>query len=556
MILLVRVAERPRERRAGFTALPRWIPGQGAAVDWVPDDELEPIDVRVVRRKSDDLVRLTSLSHLRVVHCGEGRAVQGVTEVCFTAQSELEEFGVEDARITPLDGRFWLTYVAVSVTGRPRPWPRRPTSAPSTITASSSVPRTRTWSSSRRASAGPTRPCTGPTGRPRSHKPEMWLARSPDRISWGRHETLHAGSEAWETGRIGAGPPPLRTAEGWLTLYHGNRYPDRPGEVGAYSAGALLLDLDNPARVLRRTREPILEPTADFERHGFVPDVVFPTGLVETDETLLVYYGAADTCVAVVESRGASCSRACVEGDAPSRLLHRPEHLVQRDRGERAGVVRHRVRDDQRPVVDHGAAAVDHVRHVALPFVFIGRQQRLGQPPITLDGSSRSSRNARHGVLPHRPDAVAQHEPARLGFDRAAAVADCTYSHGNVGLRISCLLYQKCRCRSTSGRCSRCPAAKHRVKAVHLPREQRKPFVVAPPAVQRADFEALEVLRLEELWEDQAAERGHVSCVVMDAAIVVVKLDEPGVLDAVRLRWRTREDGCSDRPAPAQYLIS
>src|SRR3954454_14976418 len=114
VVLLVRVAERPRERRPGFTGLPRWDPAGGLTIDWTPDAELEPLDPRVVRRKADGLVRLTFLSYLRVVRCGDGQAVEGVTEVCFTPQSEAEEFGVEDARITPLDGRFWFTYVAVS----------------------------------------------------------------------------------------------------------------------------------------------------------------------------------------------------------------------------------------------------------------------------------------------------------------------------------------------------------------------------------------------------------------------------------------------------------
>ena len=68
-----------------------------------------------------------------------------------------------------------------------------------------------------------------------------------------------------------------------------------------YSTGVLLLDLDNPARIRRRTAASIFEPTADFERHGFVPDVVFPTGIVESPGRYLVYYGAADTCTAVVE---------------------------------------------------------------------------------------------------------------------------------------------------------------------------------------------------------------------------------------------------------------
>ena len=63
----------------------------------------------------------------------------------------------------------------------------------------------------------------------------------------------------------------------------------------------MLLDRENPSRILRRTLESVFEPTADFERHGFVPDVVFPTGIVEDGDSYLVYYGAADSCTAVVE---------------------------------------------------------------------------------------------------------------------------------------------------------------------------------------------------------------------------------------------------------------
>src|ERR1700719_4375273 len=93
VILLVRVAERPRERRAGFTALPRWAPGEGLVIDWVPDDKLEPVDPRVVKRKADGLVRLTFISHLRVVRCGEGRSVTQVSDVQFLPDTSLEEFG-------------------------------------------------------------------------------------------------------------------------------------------------------------------------------------------------------------------------------------------------------------------------------------------------------------------------------------------------------------------------------------------------------------------------------------------------------------------------------
>ena len=114
VVLLVRVAERPRERRAGFVGLPRWDVNAGLTVDWVPEAELEPIDPRVVRGKGDGLIRLTFISHLRVVRCGDGRSVEELTGDLFLPSSELEEFGVEDPRITAVDGRFYFTYVTVS----------------------------------------------------------------------------------------------------------------------------------------------------------------------------------------------------------------------------------------------------------------------------------------------------------------------------------------------------------------------------------------------------------------------------------------------------------
>jgi predicted GH43/DUF377 family glycosyl hydrolase len=86
-----------------------------------------------------------------------------------------------------------------------------------------------------------------------------------------------------------------------LEIYHGNSRPARPGEVGAYFGAALLLDPDDRARILRHSAGPFLRPEAAFERDGFVPDVVFPTGVVRDGGTLLVYYGAADTSTAVAE---------------------------------------------------------------------------------------------------------------------------------------------------------------------------------------------------------------------------------------------------------------
>jgi predicted GH43/DUF377 family glycosyl hydrolase len=303
VILLVRVAERPRERRAGFTGLPRYDPAGGLLVDWVPDDELVRVDPRVVRRKVDGLVRLTFASHLRVVRCGDGRAVREITDVTFGPRDEVEEFGVEDPRLTPVDGRFYFTYVAVSRHG------------PATALASTLDFRTfarhgivfcpenkdvvlfpdrlgATFAALHRPVCGT--PFT---------RPEMWVARSPDLRHWGAHAPLTVRGGAWQAGRVGAGPPPLRVPGGWLAIYHGNSHPSRPDEVGAYHGGALLLDPQDPTVVLGRTPEPFFRPEADFEVAGFVPNVVFPTGIVEDGETVLVYYGAADTFTAVAEFR-------------------------------------------------------------------------------------------------------------------------------------------------------------------------------------------------------------------------------------------------------------
>jgi predicted GH43/DUF377 family glycosyl hydrolase len=300
VILLVRVAERSRERRPGFTALPRWRAGE-LAIDWLADEDIQHLDARVVQRKADGLIRLTFLSHLRVVHCGDGRSLKSIGDVTFAPACEEEEYGVEDPRITPIDGRVYFTYVAVSRHG------------PATALAETGDFRTFKrhgiifCPENKDVVLFPERigndyvALHRPAGMTPFTRPEMWLARSHDLIHWGQHTCVHGGVASWESGRIGAGPPPLRTPDGWLAFYHGNRSGMHQGSVGAYTAGALLLDLQDPARILRRTPGPILEPQTAFEREGFVPDVVFPTAIIDQGDTLLVYYGAADTCAAVVE---------------------------------------------------------------------------------------------------------------------------------------------------------------------------------------------------------------------------------------------------------------
>lgn len=120
-------------------------------------------------------------------------------------------------------------------------------------------------------------------------EPSIWFAfldGLPGRMY--DHKVVMGPEQPWEGKKIGAGPPPIMTDAGWLLLYHGVD-PDH-----VYKAGAALLDLEDPWRVIARTPEPILEPEEEYEREGDVPNVVFPEGMVVIGEELLIFYGAAD----------------------------------------------------------------------------------------------------------------------------------------------------------------------------------------------------------------------------------------------------------------------
>jgi predicted GH43/DUF377 family glycosyl hydrolase len=117
------------------------------------------------------------------------------------------------------------------------------------------------------------------------------------------HRLVALSEYEWEALKIGAGPPPIRVDEGWLAIHHGV-----DGELDAgtdqqqrvrYAAGALLLDPEDPSRVLARTAEPLLAPESAEELAGTVPNVVFPTAIEAVDGILYVFYGMADTHIGV-----------------------------------------------------------------------------------------------------------------------------------------------------------------------------------------------------------------------------------------------------------------
>jgi predicted GH43/DUF377 family glycosyl hydrolase len=142
--------------------------------------------------------------------------------------------------------------------------------------------------------------------RPVARLPDMgshiWLSFSPNLKHWGEHlELIHARSGGWwDANKIGLSAPPMATKEGWLILYHGVR---TTASGSIYRLGLVLLDLENPSRVIRRSEEWVFGPKASYEREGDVDDVVFPCGWTEKEGTIYMYYGAADSCIALATAK-------------------------------------------------------------------------------------------------------------------------------------------------------------------------------------------------------------------------------------------------------------
>ena len=139
----------------------------------------------------------------------------------------------------------------------------------------------------------------------RGHTPfgDIFYSESPDLTYWGCHRLVMSTVKGWQSTKIGAGPVPIETTEGWLLIYHG-ALTSCNGFV--YSAGAALLDLDEPWKVKYRTHPYIISPQALYECVGDVPNVVFPCAALCDAPTgrMAIYYGGADTvtCLAFAQA--------------------------------------------------------------------------------------------------------------------------------------------------------------------------------------------------------------------------------------------------------------
>ena len=289
--LLVRVAERPPQRpgRVSFPVLSE--SGEPHVVEFEREDpRLDLSDPRVLRY--DGVHYLTTLSHLRLLASEDGiRFHEQPGFGPLHGHGPLETFGIEDCRVACLNGSYYLTYTAVSPQGVAVGM--RSTQDWKQFHQHGLIlpPHNKDCALFEEAIDGKYFALHRPSS-PEIGGHYIWLAQSPDLLHWGGHICLaRTRSGMWDSARIGAGAAPIKTEHGWLVLYHGANGQNR------YCLGAMLLDRQNPARVLARSLEPIMEPVADYERVGFFGNVVFCNGHVSDRETVTIYYGAADRVI-------------------------------------------------------------------------------------------------------------------------------------------------------------------------------------------------------------------------------------------------------------------
>lgn len=298
VILLCRVAESVKGGAAGEVLVPmvKKVEGRDEIVviqiKKAEHPELDFTDSRAVNRMTrhgEKTVYLTSLSHLRVARSKDGVHFTIEDAPFIFPNSQEESWGMEDPRITQIGKTYYINYTSVTENGAAtslistedfRKYKRHgiifaPENKDVTIFPEKINGRYMAFN----------RPVPGKIG-----NPQMWLAQSPDLIHWGhqKHFCGISDSDSWDNARIGGGAVPFKTEKGWLKIYHAADKNDR------YCLGAFLLDVNDPSRVIGKTRCPILEPEAVYEKEGFFGNVVFTCGCLVENGMVSVYYGAAD----------------------------------------------------------------------------------------------------------------------------------------------------------------------------------------------------------------------------------------------------------------------
>ncbi len=303
VLLLMRVAEQARSDDPNILRVP-YIDPQTHVLNIKEFNRDDPriglSDPRWVSTPDQDY--LSSISHLRLARSRDGLHFTVDEQPALSAGDAYDNYGVEDARITKLGETYYINYTSVS-----------PTAGVTTSLVSTQDFR----SFQRHGVIFPPdnkdvtifparindryyalhRPTSGVFGR---HN--IWIAESPDLLCWGRHRLLlETRAGMWDGGRVGGGGIPLLTDDGWLEIFHGADAQSR------YALGAVLLDRDEPWKVLARSKEPLMVPEEDYELHGVFSNVVFTCGtlcekgVLLDDQVVRIWYGAADTVMAYAE---------------------------------------------------------------------------------------------------------------------------------------------------------------------------------------------------------------------------------------------------------------
>lgn len=300
VILLLRVAEAaPPASDREITAPVYSDSGRLEIKRWRRDAKgLDASDPRTVT--VEGRTWLTSVSHLRVARSTGGTRFDVERVPALSPATAYESFGIEDPRITLLDDTYWINYTAVSAHG--------------ISTGLASTTDFRTFQRHGIIFPPPNRDVTIFPERIGGHyaalhrpmpegigRPAIWIASSSDLLAWGSHRLVASAREGrWDDAKVGGGAVPIRvragTTDAWLAIYHGVTTSPL-----TYSLGALLLDARDPARVIARSREPILSPETAYEREGFFGGVVFTCGVIAEGDLVRIYYGAADGVTAVAD---------------------------------------------------------------------------------------------------------------------------------------------------------------------------------------------------------------------------------------------------------------
>ncbi|PLR75866.1 glycosidase [Bacillus sp. V3-13] len=298
-IMVLRVAERPISADAETVKAPVYNPDT-KELEIISIQKEDPrydfSDPRVILKKDGNgFAYLTSLSYLRIARSIDGRNFSIDPEPFIYPSNQLETFGIEDPRITKIDDTYYIYFSAVSPKGVGESLVSTKDFAKTEHLGMIFAPENKDVLIFPEKINGKYyalhRPVPKATG-----APEVWIAESDNLRYWGNHQyLLGLREDLWDNGRIGGGAVPIKTEKGWLELYHGASKEDR------YCMGAVLLDLQDPTKVIARSEKPILEPEADYEVDGFFGNVVFSCGAITEGDIVKMYYGVADTSMACAE---------------------------------------------------------------------------------------------------------------------------------------------------------------------------------------------------------------------------------------------------------------